>query len=235
MKIFPFFLFLFPLNVYAQSISKVSYESTIHIEHSNEIPSNIDLPSKRVQMFDLIFNEDQSLYVKDLEFKDPNMDEHSRRWRRGDKPHELYHDFSKNEQKERVSFFRKEFLVSDSIENLQWKIAADEHRDIHGYTTMKAILVDTSKMVEAWFTPQIPASVGPEIYHGLPGLILAVTIDENRVILATKIELGISDVKIEMPTKGKKMKKAEFTVLKEEKSAEMKKMWGNSKRRWRNR
>lgn len=227
--------FIFSGQGIAQTGVHITYERTQHIEPPEDRPASADFPSKRVAMYELRYDGTVSSYTKDIEFVDPNMDERRRRWNRGDKEHIIYCNFKDETKLEQSSFFRKDFLVQDTLADLKWKVVATEQREILGYIAMKAILSDTSEMVEAWFTVGIPAAIGPERYHGLPGTILAVTIDEERVILAKEINVDVAGMELSPPTKGKKMTAAEFERLKEEKRAEMKKNWGNGSRRWRGR
>lgn len=215
----------------------VYYETTVHIDPPEGRPVDDDFPTKRKSQYALHYNGSKSLYSKDTDYEDPEMAERRARrgWgSRGNTRHQIYYDHETDTGAEQVDFFKKEFLVQDdTLADLQWKLVPTEQRDILGYTVIRAILNDTSKVVEAWFTPQIPVSVGPEQYYGLPGLILAVTIDEKRVVLATKVEQFEEAVALDIPREGKKMNREEFEKLKEEKMAEMKKMWGGNKRRWR--
>jgi len=233
-SIFSTLIFLFFISVisFGQS-GKVKYETTVHIERPEGIPTTVDIPKKRISKYELTFADHKSLYVKDTEYKDPEEDNRRRRWRGSNKPHFIYRDSESNSGVEQVSFFKKEFLVSDdTLADLSWKLVPTEQRDILGYTAIRAILNDTTKVVEAWFTPQVPVSSGPLNFYGLPGLILALTVDEKRVILATEVEISDVAVDIVKPSEGKKMNREDFIALKEEKTEEMKKMWGGSKRRW---
>jgi len=215
----------------AQSGGTVKYEFTQHVEPPEDRPQR--KARKRVMQYDLTFTKEQSIYEKDTEFEDPNADERSRRWWRQNKPHVIYYDHKEEKTVEQVNFFKKDFLLSDTIETLQWKIVASEQRDILGYTAMRAILKDTSRMVDAWFTPQLTYSVGPSDFYGLPGLILAVAVDEEKVMLAKSITLSEETPSIDIPKKGKKMNRTDYEKMREEKTAEMKKNWKNSSRRWR--
>lgn len=213
----------------------VIYEYTQHLEIPENLPPGVDIPKKKVDMYRLDFDGKESLYVKDLEFEDPNKKQNVF-WggNKKKKEHRIYYDFDKSTALEQVSFFRKEFLVSDTIANLKWKVIPTEQRDILGYTAMRAVLKDTAKVVEAWFTPQIPVSVGPEKYNGLPGLILALTVDESKVVLATSVTTEPESIVLDAPKEGKKMDREAYDTMKKKKTEEMKKMWGGGKRRWKN-
>ena len=52
-------------------------------------------------------------------------------------------------------------------------------------------------------------SVGPDGYHGLPGMILGVEKDGNMLILASKVDLSVQE-KISNPNDGQKIKRDAF-------------------------
>jgi len=75
--------------------------------------------------------------------------------------------------------------------------------------------------VEAWYTPQIPVSHGPNEYWGLPGLILEVSAG-NMTMLASKIVMNPSEkIKIEAPKKGQEVTKRNYKSIIQEKMLEM--------------
>ncbi|MET0635549.1 MAG: GLPGLI family protein [Chitinophagaceae bacterium] len=124
----------------------------------------------------------------------------------------------------------KNYLVSDSIQKGNWKLT-DETKTILGHSCRKAISTvvsrrfttsmdngrlerkespDTSQSV-AWFTSDIPVSVGPEIQGQLPGLILELSSRSGKV-LYTAVEISAKpDMQmLKEPTKGKKISSADF-------------------------
>jgi GLPGLI family protein len=81
------------------------------------------------------------------------------------------------------------YLLKDSLRNIRWKFT-DEVRDIAGYPCHRAngITLD-SVYVVAFYTDKIPVSGGPELFGGLPGMILQLALPhENVSWIATKIE-----------------------------------------------
>lgn len=73
-------------------------------------------------------------------------------------------------------FMGKKFLVHDTVKDYQWKVTG-KSKMIQDYMCMQATYTDDTLMnVEAWFTPQIPVSIGPRNYGGLPGLIVELVI-----------------------------------------------------------
>ena len=75
--------------------------------------------------------------------------------------------------------------------------------------------------ITAWYTPEIPVSIGPAEFHGLPGLILETTVD-NTTILCFKVIMNPEDkIAIEAPDKGKEVTKEEYKSIISEKMQEM--------------
>lgn len=98
----------------------------------------------------------------------------------------------------------EQFLVKDNVRQAKWRIT-DETRDILGYTCRRANgLVSDSIYVVAFYTDNIRVSGGPELFSGLPGMILQLNIPhENVSWTATKITEGAPAKPITPPQKGK--------------------------------
>lgn len=73
----------------------------------------------------------------------------------------------------RDSYYNKTSFASikEPIPNMDWKITT-EKKDIGGYECIKANANFAGRVWVAWFTPEIPISLGPWKLGGLPGLIL---------------------------------------------------------------
>ena len=91
--------------------------------------------------------------------------------------------------------------------NINWKMVPNETREIAGFNCRKAqgIIFD-SVYVFAFYTDEITANGGPMGIHGLPGMILGLTIPRMFTSwIATKLEVnGVNTNIVTAPTKGKK-------------------------------
>ena len=166
--------------------------------------------------------------------KEAKKNDNGRRWRwMRNNDDILYKNINEGRQIDQSDLFGKNFIVEDTCQTWKWKIYAAEQRDVQGFTCMKAIFQDSTSMLEAWFTPQIPISNGPHIYGGLPGLILEMRM-ENRHIVATKIEEYTQLEPYPTPSDGEVITKEEYDKIKEEKQKEREAMWrgGARKRRF---
>ncbi|MCP9763801.1 GLPGLI family protein [Lacihabitans soyangensis] len=133
----------------------------------------------------------------------------------------IYQNLSENNFVQSQEFLDKEFLIVDQVNDKKWKVTG-EQKKVLDFVCIKATLVDTSQKVVAWFTPQIPVGMGPNGYSGLPGMILALDTDNGqRLIAATKIEALPAGFVFTQPEKGKKVSKAEFKKIRDDKMKEM--------------
>lgn len=207
------------------------------------------LPKSRTSQYELLFGNHQSLwqYLPDastdgdantfagggmvFRFADGNNDV-------------SYYNFDKGIQVDQKELMDKNYVVTDSIKKLDWKLT-DETKTILNYKAFKATaqriftrnqmimengelkrqpVTDTS-MIVAWFTTDIPVPAGPAIYQGqLPGLILE--LDENNgqtVYKLVEVSAKVNLNKIKEPKEGKKMTAAEFDKERERALEEMRK------------
>ena len=161
-----------------------------------------------------------------------------------------YKNTAENLFMQETEVFSKPFLVKDTLTKREWELT-DEVKTIGNYQAYKAIFTDIREsrsfsfststdsdgkktdedmkpevkmdttIIEAWYTPQIPVSQGPEDYWGLPGLILEVS-NGTTTYACTKVVLNPEEgVKIKQPSKGKSVTRAELREEIDAKSAEM--------------
>ena len=116
-----------------------------------------------------------------------------------------YFDFTTNKMNMQKQIVGTNFVVEDSIPNIQWKIT-NEHREIAGYNCRKAVgKIYDDVYVFAFYTDDIIISGGPCSINGLPGMILGLSIPRLYTsFMATKIDLKISDTAAIKPTIAKK-------------------------------
>ncbi len=132
-----------------------------------------------------------------------------------------YVNFEEGTYVEERSILNKSFLVTEDVEPLAWKLSGGE-RSFLGHRILKATATRDTVAIEAWFTPEIPVPAGPELYGGLPGLILVLNLDEDRITYtATSIDLE-STPEVVRPTNGDEVSAEEFARIAEEKAKEMK-------------
>lgn len=103
--------------------------------------------------------------------------------------------------------FDNTYLLSGALMKIDWKLSPSETREIAGFNCRKATgVIFDSVYVFAFYTEEITVSGGPMGIHGLPGMILGITIPRMYTSwIATKLQVaGVDTKKITPPQKGKK-------------------------------
>jgi GLPGLI family protein len=134
-------------------------------------------------------------------------------------------DLEEMKYAERKTAFGEEFLIEGDSPFYPWKIAP-ETKKIAGYLCQRAwhIQQDSSeKYVEAWFTPEIPVGIGPELYFGLPGAVLELDIQYGEINY-TAVNISLKSPKgseLRLPKGGKKSTKEDYDEFVKVKTKEM--------------
>jgi len=165
----------------------------------------------------------------------------------------LYKNIPTKKTKESRDASGKLFLISGELEPYEWEMTT-ETKQIGKYTCYKAIVKrevtqthtsevngkieeKTKQIIEtttAWYTPEIPINHGPDMFWGLPGLILEVN-SGNRIMICTQVVLNPEEaVTIEIPSKGKKVTSEEFKKIMDEQAEKLMKMYGGGKKKGKN-
>ncbi len=208
--LFLMFLVLFGTFLFGQGKLKVTYEGNFIVEETNATSKfgGRVLPTD----FELVIDGDKSAY-DDIEKLVVQMED--------DKPtSQMRSDHYFIDLKEKRFFveqeiFGKKYLVSDSLLKYDWRIEK-ETKDILGHSVRKATTIleenvnGADIVMTAWYASKLPYAIGPELYGGLPGLILELEIvsvsAENAILTeqytAKKIEILKDNFRIKFP-KGK--------------------------------
>lgn len=212
----------------------ITYEQVIKI-NTDRFPPEVRsmIPPERKSERELLFNENESIYRSVKNQDDINEDvtagnDRIRFRMRGADENESYTDVKTGKAIEKNEFFGRIFLIEDEESDIEWKITS-EMKMVGQYQCMKATYMRDTIPVTAWFTPQIPLSIGPGQYRGLPGMILRVEVnDGQQTITATNLDLRAltEEEVIEVPSKGKKVSREEFREIQREKMEEMREMNG---------
>ena len=156
----------------------------------------------------LYFNDNKSLYT----YPSESENDGSYSWNKTD--YRIFRDYESERRTDIIEMVGKTYVIEDSIVAPKWKVM-NKIKEIGGYMCMMAVTEDTIKnqKITAWFADNIPISAGPELYSGLPGLILELDINEgDLVITAKKIELKAitQDLKVPQKLKGKKLNNVQY-------------------------
>lgn len=136
----------------------------------------------------------------------------------------LYKNTLTNQLIEDRIFVDKNFLIKDSLPQINWKITK-EKKEILGFTCYKATALLKNKMeVTAWYSPKLNFKTGPDKFWGLPGLILDVEtiMDygggdvEMGKYIALNLEPYQSNENITAPTKGQEITEEAYQKFQQE-------------------
>lgn len=192
------------------------------------------LPQTRTDKFELVFGNNQSLWKHAEEEADAgeiNANGVQIRMMTPGQNDVVFCDFAQAKKTEQREMMERKFIVADSIRKLTW-ILGSETKTILGHVCHKATaqrpgrrtqmtmengkldrkeVADTST-ITAWFTSDIPVPAGPEVQGQLPGLVLALDINNGRIVYqAAEISPKADLSSIKEPTKGKKLTPDEYT------------------------
>mgnify|MGYP000580554803 CR=1 FL=1 len=190
-----------PILLSAQNEGKIIYNETVKFE--------IDLPEGQEHMRDMLpteqtaqkvlyFTAQESLF-KDFDAAEDGDDEVIEHASEDGNmqikmviarpEYRAYRNMETGESVTYQEFFGRKFLIKGDSKKLAWKMGGQQKK-CGDYICMNATFQDSTRTLEAWFTPQIPVSIGPG-YGDLPGLILEVNInDGERTIVASKVDLN---------------------------------------------
>ncbi len=218
----------------------ITYEEIIKlkIQLSPEMQQYASMiPSEEKTNMDLFFTAKESFYTKSkkveeaesnpFEGNDVNV---KKMVIGGGGSTQTYYNLEDNTGLQAEDLMGKKFLVTLDREKQDWRVLG-EQKVIGGYNCIKAEMMVDSTNIAAWFTPQIPVSVGPAGFYGLPGAILFLEMSgkgPNISFTAKEIKLEKLENPIEAPSKGKKVSEEEFEAIVEKQMKEMRAMQGKS-------
>jgi GLPGLI family protein len=142
-----------------------------------------NLPKYKIDFFELTFSKKLLIYNTLQEDENPML-----RWYKTITDVSQKTIFESDSSWANRTVYDKTYLVADSISKPIWKLTG-EYREIAGFTCRKATaIVYDSVYVIAFYTDAIPLSGGPDLFAGLPGMILGVAMPRmHTTIFATKI------------------------------------------------
>jgi GLPGLI family protein len=167
------------------------------------------IPQFSTSYYNFTFNDNKAVYKFD------RLDEKSKLpWGNNNAEDNFwYNDYSDGTFTDLKFVFDNTYLLNDSLMKIDWKMAPNETREIAGFNCRKATgKIFDSVYVFAFYTDEITVNGGPMGIHGLPGMILGITIPRMFTSwIATKVQVtGVNTSIIAPPQKGKKKKATEL-------------------------
>ncbi|MEM9717702.1 MAG: GLPGLI family protein [Bacteroidota bacterium] len=219
-----------------QTEGKITFVESLKLEIDlpEEIKnSGVELPDKQVNNMELVFNANAGVYqaAPDLEVdqNEVNIQEEGVQIKmKFSDPSNIRHtDLGSRQVIQQREFMGKMFLISGERKPYKWKITS-EQKQMDQFLCQKAVYTDSTQTIIAWFTPQIPVSLGPGNLGGLPGMILDADINAGETVYqVTEIVLDeLTEDAISIPSKGKKVSREEFEEIVEAKTKELEESQG---------
>lgn len=216
-KIIAFFLIIFYHFALCQNIQVKYFENTFakDPEKIKELPKNSQINfTPNLFSYTLTNNNNKSTYKNDKIIlnssdeiiKEVNVSEN------GDtitnnitstafdvklKERFYFKNFSTNKVFTEFEINLKKYSIIDSLNRNNWVIK-DDKEVILGYNCKKAVSEYLGYEYVAWFTEDIKINDGPQLYCGLPGLILKITTKQSEII-AYSVNLNAADENITQP------------------------------------
>lgn len=156
----------------------------------------------------LYFNEKQSYYTY------PKVEDVSGGYSGRNREYKIYRDFENGRRADVMEMLGKTYIVDDTLNVINWKVM-NKIKEVAGHMCMMAVATDTVKnqKITAWFADDIPVSAGPELYSGLPGMILELDINDGDIVTTAKeIKLKplTEDISVPKKQKGKKINEEKY-------------------------
>ena len=86
----------------------------------------------------------------------------------------IYKNYPEGKRTVQDAAFLDYYIYEDDLEPQQWTMVPDSVKTILDYSCRKAVCTYRGRAYEAWYCPDIPVSLGPWKFSGLPGLIMSV-------------------------------------------------------------
>jgi GLPGLI family protein len=231
-RLLPLLIFLFVPSAMAQQ-GTIAYEEVVKIELNlpPEMESMRDqIPDSRMMPKLLLFSESESLMMDAPEAEGENNEitlggdgmQIRMRMANQEADNRVYTNLDDGVVIDKRDFMGRTFLITGDQPTYAWRLTGEQSEYL-GFACQKAVAEQDSTMIEAWFTTEIPYSIGPDVYGGLPGAILVLTLDDGqRTFTATNVDMeGDAIAALEPPDDGRKVTRQEFDEIVEEKMKEM--------------
>lgn len=207
------------LFLQAQQQGTITYERKINMHRRlQDEQMKAMVPEFRTTKHLLLFSDSISIYksVKEDEAPDP-FDHNS-----GGGPRVmirigpgengvLFKNFATKQIEEQTEFADKNYIIDDTIRIQPWKLTG-ETKVIATHTCKKASMKTLSgNDVTAWYTEDIITPAGPENFGALPGVILAIDVNNGEVVFtAIEIKPDVDNKELAEPKTGKHISRPDF-------------------------
>ena len=182
------------------------------------------IPEFSTSKVELLFTGDESIWrnvKEETDIRDQAGEDHIRtviNVNFGGVDDVIYMNYKDEKMVKQQEMGPKKYIIEDSFPHQVWKLESDT-QSIAGHLCKKATTRgrDNAPIV-AWYAEDIVSSSGPEVFGGLPGLILQLNSNDGEMIFTAKeIDTkGLDKSLVRTPTSGKKITRADFRKIMEE-------------------
>jgi GLPGLI family protein len=201
---------------------RVVYQRKInlHMRLTDESMKNM-VPEFDSAKTELFFSSDESLYrnIKEAEdIRDQAGEDHNGvivRMKFGGGDDQTYKNYSLEKMTQQRELGPKKYIIEDSFPHQTWKLESDT-QTIQGYLCKKATTTgQQGSPIVAWYSEDLQSPSGPEVYGGLPGLILLLNNNNGEMVfLALEVDTkGLDKKLVQAPGDGKKITRAAFRKM----------------------
>lgn len=120
-------------------------------------------------------------------------------------------------------FMGKKYIIKKEPKRIPWKLGS-ETKQLLGYACKDASFTDENqRKVRAWYTEDLRIPIGPEGFHGLPGLILEVDVNEGEMLItADKLDLrALKKNELKEPKGGEELTEEAYQAMVKEQMEKM--------------
>ncbi|WP_461147411.1 GLPGLI family protein [Spirosoma pulveris] len=104
-------------------------------------------------------------------------------------------------------------IVEEALPNLRWDFT-NKLKRIGNFNCNSARLSFRGRVYDAWYTSEIPTSLGPWKFHGLPGLIIEIKSQDNGISFRLTSIKSSRNENIKIPKNGKNIPIEKYIALK---------------------
>lgn len=213
-------------TTYAQTKEgRVVYERKVNMHRRLEDPAMKSMiPEFNISKVELLFSSDESLW-RNIKEEEDIRDEAGQetngpvvRMRFGAGDDQTYKNYTSEKMIRQQELGPKKYIIEDSFPHQTWKLDTDT-QTIKGHLCKKATTTGRQgNAIIAWYAEDLQSSSGPEVYGGLPGLILQLNSNDAEIVF-TAIDIdpkGLDKKLVREPTDGKKITRAAFAKMMDE-------------------
>lgn len=224
------FFLLLPFIMVAQT-TEVHYLETRNIENQLKQIDNPVIKEMLIKkigqpvLFTLVYSNGVSSYVQHSEAEN-TPDENITVVSGNSESNKIYKKSNAKEFIKKTNLLGKDVTIADQLIDFKWTIK-DETVTIGDYSCKVAEGLYNEKKITAYFTTQINVSEGPDIFQGLPGLIIKLD-TPDKTYLVKNIVTKKENTKIDIPSSEESMSISEYEKIKKEQIDKLKRNYGNN-------